>query len=216
MSKNYLIVGTDTGVGKTYVSCALLRAFAAAGKTVIGMKPVAAGCDRVGEKLISDDGRQLQAASNVPAAYTDINPYAFEPAIAPHIAAQQAGVEIQLPPILQAFKRLQTQADVLIVEGVGGFCVPLNDTEDTADLALALDIPLILVVGLRLGCLNHARLTLEAITRRNLALAGWVANHLDTDMQAQQENIVALQQRIHAPLIAQLALYDLHFSLAKL
>ena len=216
MNNAYHIVGTDTGVGKTFVSCALLRAFAAEGKRVVGMKPVAAGCERIGDQLISDDVRQLQAASNVQASIDDINPYAFEPPIAPHIAAQQAGVEIQLPRIVQVFNALQTQADVVIVEGVGGFFVPLNTIEDTTDLAVELDIPLILVVGLRLGCLNHALLTVEAIVCRGLNLVGWVANHLDADMLAQQDNIAALQQRIAAPLIAELGMGASHFPLAKL
>lgn len=220
MTKAYFITGTDTGVGKTYVSCALLRALAAEGKRVLGMKPVAAGCERVSDQLISDDVRQLQAASNVQASLDVINPYAFEPPIAPHIAAQQAGIEIQLSRIVQAFNTLQAQADVVIVEGVGGFCVPLNATEDTADLAVALDIPLILVVGLRLGCLNHALLSVEAIASRGLTLAGWVANHIDANMQSQQENITALQQRIAAPLVARLPVQpvagEVKFSLAKM
>lgn len=216
MSQAYFITGTDTGVGKTYVSCALLRAFAAEGKRVVGMKPIAAGCERIGDQLINDDVRQLQAASNVQAALADVNPYLFELPIAPHIAAEQAGVEIQLPRIVQAFNTLQTQADLVIVEGVGGFCVPLNAIEDTTDLAVELDIPVILVVGLRLGCLNHALLTVEAIVCRGLALAGWVANHLDADMLVQQDNIVALQQRIPAPLIAQMEMGASHFPLAKL
>jgi dethiobiotin synthetase len=220
MSKAYLIVGTDTGVGKTYVSCGLLRAFSAQGQRVVGMKPVAAGCERIDDTLVSDDVRQLQAASNVQAALADVNPYAFEPAIAPHIAAQQVEVKIRLPHIVQAFKKLQLSADVVIVEGVGGFCVPLNDAEDTADLAVALGVPLILVVGLRLGCLNHALLTAQAITQRGLTLAGWVANHMDADMVACRENVAALQRRIVAPLVAELspqsAADTVNFSLAKM
>jgi dethiobiotin synthetase len=220
MSKAFFITGTDTGVGKTYVSCGLLRAFAAQGQRVVGMKPVAAGCERVGDTLISADARQLQAASNVQVSMDEITKYAFEPAIAPHIAAKQTGVEIQLPSIVQAFKALQAQADVVIVEGVGGFCVPLNTVEDTADMAVALDIPLILVVGLRLGCLNHALLTAEAIAQRGLTLAGWVANHVEAGMEAQEENIIALRQRINAPLIAHLRLQPVaevvNFSLAKI
>ena len=150
----------------------------------------------------------------------EITQYAFEPAIAPHIAAAQAGVEIHLPTITQAFKALQSKADVVVVEGVGGFCVPLNASEDTADMAVALGLPVILVVGVRLGCLNHALLSAEAISRRGLTLAGWVANILDADMAAQEENILALQQRIQSPLIARLMPRETadidNFSLAKI
>ncbi|MFM9913404.1 MAG: dethiobiotin synthase [Methylophilaceae bacterium] len=220
MTRAYFITGTDTNVGKTYVSCGLLRTFAAEGRSVIGMKPIAAGCELVGELLVNDDVRQLQAASNIKAALTDINPYAFVPPIAPHIAAQQASVEIEFAPIVQAFKRLQQQAEVVIVEGVGGFCVPLNAHQDSADLAVALGLPVILVVALRLGCLNHALLTVQAIHQRGLTLAGWVANDIGDGMLAQAENISALQQRINAPLIAQLPAQitadSAYFSLAKI
>ena len=195
---NYFVTGTDTGVGKTLISCALLYAFAAQGKNVVGMKPVAAGCDADG---LNEDVKQLRAASNILASLGQINPYSFFHPIAPHIAARNAGVSINLGRILESYNELAAQAEVVIVEGAGGFQVPLNDTQDSADLTVALGLPVILVVGMRLGCLNHALLTLRAINDCGLKCAGWVANVLDPDMAALDENIHALQQRIKAPLL---------------
>ncbi len=205
MTQAYFITGTDTGVGKTFISCALLHAFAAQGQRVVGMKPVAAGCHQQHGKLVSEDVEQLQVASNVALPTDWINPYAFEPPIAPHIAAAQAGVEISIAEILQRFAQLQQHADTVIVEGVGGFCVPLNDHENTADLAAQLDLPVIMVVGLRLGCLNHALLTAQAIKNKGLRLAGWVANHINhnfnQEMDESAQNISGLQRRLDAPLL---------------
>ena len=144
---------------------------------------------------------QLRAASNVEVGPELTNPYGFLPAIAPHLAAQQAGIEIQLPRILDAYQKLAAQVDVVIVEGVGGLCVPLNAQQDSADMLKALGLPVILVVGIRLGCLNHALLTVEALNARDLSLAGWVANVIEGDMPQWEENIAALQQRIAAPLL---------------
>ena len=175
---SYFITGTDTGVGKTLVSCALLYGFAAQGKSVVGMKPVAAGC---GDDDQNEDVMQLRAASNVLASKGQINPYCFAQAVAPHLAAQFVGINISFGRILESFEELNAQADIVIVEGAGGFCVPLNASQDSADLAIQLGLPIILVVGMRLGCLNHALLTVEAIATRGLTLAGWVANALDAD-----------------------------------
>jgi dethiobiotin synthetase len=195
---NYFVTGTDTAVGKTLISCALLYAFAAQGKRIVGMKPVAAGCDADG---LNEDVNQLRAASNTLASLGQINPYSFFHPVAPHIAARNAGVSITLDRILESYNELAAQAEVVIVEGAGGFQVPLNDTQDSTDLAVALGLPVILVVGMRLGCLNHALLTLRAINDCGLICAGWVANVLDPDMAALDENIQALQQRIKAPLL---------------
>lgn len=195
---NYFITGTDTGVGKTLVSCALLHGFAAQGKSVVGMKPVAAGSADGGQH---EDVRQLRAASNVLASGGQINPYCFVQAVAPHLAARFVGIRINFARIVESFSELNAQADVVIVEGVGGFRVPLNDEQDSADLAEQLGLPVILVVGMRLGCLNHALLTAEAIAARGLTLAGWVANVPEAGMAMLDENIAALQQRIHAPLL---------------
>jgi dethiobiotin synthetase len=193
------ITGTDTGVGKTLVSCALLHALAGQGLCAVGMKPVASGCRHEGGQLISEDVELLQAAGSLRLPLRQVNPYAFEPPLAPHIAAAQAGVEVSLSEIAAAFEALTAQADVVVVEGVGGFRVPLNASEDTADLAVLLGLPVILVVGLRLGCINHTLLTAEAIARRGLNLAGWVANRIDPTMAMQAENLAAITERLPAP-----------------
>lgn len=195
---SYFVTGTDTGIGKTLVSCALLHAYAAQGKRVVGMKPVAAGCDDDGH---NEDVKQLRAASNILASYGQINPYSFYHPIAPHIAAKKVGVNIDFARILTSFRELTSQADVVIVEGIGGFKVPLNEKQDSAELAQQLELPVILVVGMRLGCLNHALLTADAIAASGLRLAGWVANVLDASMPALRDNIAALKQRLHAPLL---------------
>lgn len=195
---SYFITGTDTGVGKTRVSCALLHAFAAQGLRVAGFKPVAAGCD---EHDQNEDARRLRAASNLPLTYGQVNPYCLPRAIAPHLAARQCGVRIELARILTSFHELAGQADRVVVEGVGGFLVPLNETQTSADLARQLALPVILVVGLRLGCLNHALLTTAAVAAHGLECAGWVANVLDADMPAMQDNIAALRERVAAPLL---------------
>lgn len=197
MARGYFITGTDTGVGKTTVSCALLRAFAAQEKRVIGMKPVVAGS----ENGTWPDVEQLIAASNISAAREYVNPYAFDPPISPHIAAQQAGTEIDLAVIQHAYQALSNQADIVIVEGAGGFLVPVNQTQNGADLARTLNLPLILVVGMRLGCLNHALLTAQAIRIAGLPLAGWVANGIDPQMRVLEENIATLEQRLDSPLL---------------
>lgn len=195
---SYFVTGTDTGVGKTLVSCALLHAFAAQGKRVVGFKPVAAGCD---EDDHNDDANQLRAASTVRASYGQINPYCFPHPIAPHLSARHAGSRIDFSRIFASYDELAGQSDEVIVEGVGGFCVPLNEKQDSVDLTKQLDIPVILVVGMRLGCLNHALLTMRAIAEAQIECAGWVANVLDADMPALQENIDTLRERIQAPLL---------------
>ena len=195
---NFFVTGTDTGVGKTLISCALLHSFAARGQRVIGMKPVAAGREADGQ---NDDVVALQLAGNVEADVALINPFCFASPIAPHLAARQENVTIDLQRIIDSFAALRQLADVVIVEGAGGFIVPLNDTEDSADLAVRLGLPIILVVGMRLGCLNHALLTVQAIAARGLTLAGWVANCTEAEMAMREDNISALRQRIAAPLL---------------
>ena len=205
MTQGYFITGTDTGVGKTVVACALLHAFAARGLNAAGMKPVASGATLVDGALRNEDVEQLLAAANVAASRHIVNPYCFEPPIAPHIAAARAGVTIDLDHIVRCCAELAAQADVVIVEGIGGFSVPLGPGNDTAALAARLALPVLLVVGVRLGCLNHALLTAEAIAVRGLTLAGWVANHVDPDMAAAAENVRALEERLAAPLVARIA-----------
>ena len=185
-------------MGKTLVSCALLQAFAAQGKRVAGFKPVAAGCD---EDDHNEDAKMLRAASSMQLTYGQVNPYCFHHAIAPHLAARHSGVRIDFSRILTSYRELAGQADEVIVEGAGGFLVPLNERQTSADLAKELNQPVILVVGMRLGCLNHALLTVRAIADYQLECAGWVANVLDADMPALQENIEALRERIAAPLL---------------
>lgn len=199
MAQTIFVTGTDTGVGKTLVTCALLHAFAARGVRAVGMKPVAAGCDAAGD---NEDVTALMAAAGVAAPAALVNPYRFAPPIAPHVAAAAAGVELSLARIADAYAALTGLADLVIVEGVGGFCVPLSAREDTADLAARLGLPVILVVGLRLGCLNHALLTAQAIRARGLTLAGWVANAVDPTMAVADANVAALQDRLGAPLVA--------------
>ncbi len=199
MKSSYFITGTDTGVGKTLIASALVYQFAQSGLKSIGMKPVAAGCEMVDGKLISQDVATLIKASNVSAPLELINPYAFAGAYAPHIGAKKANIEITVTAIQSAFEALGKQADVVVVEGVGGFCVPLGDNLNTADLAATLNIPIILVVGMRLGCINHALLTVEAIEARGLHLAGWIANCIDPAMLMLDENMQSLKQLIKAP-----------------
>jgi dethiobiotin synthetase len=215
MKTAYFIAGTDTGVGKTLVSSALVHGYTQQGLKSAGMKPVAAGCESIDGRWLSEDVAQLKAASNIDAELSLVNPYAFAPAIAPHIAAEQAGVRIELTNIQSAYETLRQSADVVIVEGVGGFRVPLGSDWDTADLAQALALPVVLVVGMRLGCLSHALLTVEAIEKRGLSLAGWVANRIDPDMTAYAENLDALRQRIDALLLGEIpALPQADFRLA--
>jgi dethiobiotin synthetase len=200
----FFVTGTDTGVGKTLVTCALLRAFAARGRRVAGMKPVAAGAARHEGGLRNDDVEQMLAAGNTAAPRALVNPYCFEPPIAPHIAAAATGANISIAVILEKHAELMHYADLVVVEGAGGFCVPLGASEDMADLAQALDLPVLLVVGMRLGCLNHALLTAQAIRARGLRLAGWVANHIDPAQAQADANVEALAQRLQAPLIARI------------
>lgn len=197
MRHGVFITGTDTGVGKTTVACAMLHAYAAAGKTAVGMKPVAAGLDN-GR---SADVEALARASIVQAPRNLVNPYAFEPAIAPHIAAKLAGVEIDVEVIADAYAKLSRLAEVVVAEGAGGFLVPVNVRQTMADIAEKLGLPVVLVVGMRLGCLNHALLTRGAINARGLHCAGWVANCITSDMPLLDENVRALEQRLACPLL---------------
>ncbi len=195
MKQAFFITGTDTDVGKTYVACKLIEQYVAQGYKVIGMKPVAAGTEFVDGAWANVDVLKLEAVSNVKASRVLINPYSFKEAIAPHIAAKKAGVEIKISVIKNAFEELKRLADIVIVEGAGGFLVPLNDTENMADFAAALDIPIVLVVGMKLGCINHSLLTIEAIKARNLKLHGWVVNRIAPNMAFCEENIAAITQK---------------------
>ncbi|PWB57044.1 MAG: dethiobiotin synthase [Nitrosomonadales bacterium] len=199
--KGIFVTGTDTNVGKTLIACALLHAWRNAGKTVLGMKPVAAGCELQPEGLACADVAALRRASSAQAPAEWVNPYAFAPAVAPHAAAEEAGVSIDLERIREAFVALAGCAEMVVVEGAGGFRVPLNPRQDSADLARLLGLPVVLVVGMRLGCLNHALLTADAIRAQGLPLAGWVANRIDPGMACFESNLGALRQRLEAPLL---------------
>jgi dethiobiotin synthetase len=199
------VTGTDTGVGKTRVAAALCRGFAARGIRVAAMKPVASGCVLTPEGLRNEDAVALLGAMNVPARYSDVNPYAFGPAIAPHIAAREAGVDIEFAVLNRAYQRLRRQSQILIVEGAGGWLAPLDASRAFADLAVHWRMDVVLVVGMRLGCLNHALLTAESIERRGLRLRGWVANSIDPLFERAAENIATLQSRISAPCLGVLS-----------
>lgn len=200
--RGWFITGTDTGVGKTRISRLLLEALARAGLSAIGMKPVASDCRVTEAGLRSEDAEILRAASGVSVDYVDINPYALAPPCAPHIAARESGDEISLDKILESFQRLQHEVPWIVVEGIGGWMVPLGERLTMADVARAMHLPVILVVGLRLGCLSHALLTVSEIRRNRLPLAGWIANQIDPAMARVDENIAALKEKIEAPMLA--------------
>jgi dethiobiotin synthetase len=196
MSQAYFITGTDTEIGKTHATCALLATAAHQGLRSVALKPVAAGTDATGR---NDDVVRLTAASNVALPERTINPWLLKEPLSPHIAARHAGVEITAATIIETFHLADERADLLLVEGVGGLYAPLSDTLSQPELIRQLDIPVILVVGLRLGCLNHALLTAAAIELEGLRFAGWVGNRIDPVFQAPTENIQTLNERLKAP-----------------
>ena len=204
MAQAFFITGTDTDAGKTSVAAGLLCAAKQQGCSTLAMKPVASGCDMSAEGLRNSDALALIAQSTVPLPYTQINPYAFAPAIAPHIAAQEAGVELSVAGLYRAAQViLQEQADFIMIEGAGGWRVPISATEFLSDFAIALQLPVILVVGVKLGCINHALLTAQAIINDGLELAGWVANVVDPNCARLAENLATLQQLMPAPCLAE-------------
>jgi dethiobiotin synthetase len=200
MSRSYFIAGTDTGIGKTTVSCALLAAAKARGLTTLGLKPLAAGCEQTVEGLRNDDALALMAAMTETLSYAEVNPVALPAALSPHLAAEQAGRRLSIQQ-LAGFTRgaLMRRADFAVVEGAGGWRVPINSRELLSALPKELGLPVILVVGMRLGCLSHTILTAEAIARDSLRLAGWVANVMDPEMLALAENITTLKSMMSAP-----------------
>jgi dethiobiotin synthetase len=199
-ARGIFVTGTDTGVGKTFVACALLRALVAAGANAIGMKPVAAGLDAaIG---VNEDVCALDAAGNVDAPLADRNPYAFADPVAPHLAAAAAHVTIDVRNIAAAYARLALRADTIVVEGAGGALVPLDARRDMLDVADALRLPVLLVVGMRLGCVNHALLSTLAIRARGLVLAGWVANELPPGMARAEGNVDTIARRLGSRPIA--------------
>ncbi len=204
----YFITGTDTGVGKTWVTLALMKAMQNKGKVVVGMKPVACGCKETRDGLRNDDAvKILQQSSKRPSQtldYKTVNPYAFEQAVAPHIAAGLAGVKIDIEKIADDFYLLKESADCVLVEGIGGWCVPLGSEDMLADLVKRLDLQVILIIGLRLGCINHALSTVRAIQADEVNLCGWMTSQLDPDYAFLEETMMTLQARISAPLLGNL------------
>ncbi|MEG0860087.1 MAG: dethiobiotin synthase [Pseudomonas sp.] len=200
MSPAYFIAGTDTDVGKTTVAGGLLHAAQLAGLSTLGAKPVASGCTATAKGLRNDDALALIAQSSIKLPYEQVNPFAFEPAIAPHLAAREAGVVLSVQGLLEPMRQILNQgADFTLIEGAGGWRVPLSDQANLSDLAIALKLPVILVVGVRLGCINHALLSAEAIARDGLQLAGWVANIVDPRTSRLEENLASLAERLPAP-----------------
>jgi dethiobiotin synthetase len=201
--KGLFITGTDTGVGKTVIAVALTRALVAQGHRVAVMKPVASGSERTAEGLRNEDALALMAAANVPAPYDLVNPYCFEPAISPHIAAEDVGITVDTAIIRRNFDALAAAADLVIVEGAGGWLAPISPTASIKDIAAALGLPVVLVVGIRLGCINHARLTRLVIEELHGAkLAGWIANTIDPTMPRQKENLETLARHLGAAPLA--------------
>ena len=198
---SFFITGTDTNIGKTAITCSLIAKCIEEGFRAGGMKPVAAGCHIENGYMISDDVKKIIEVSNVDLNIKEINPYSFEPPIAPHISFKSNEIDINL--IKKYLRSFENKMDYLFIEGVGGYAVPLTKTFTTADLVENLDIPVILVVGMKLGCINHALLTVESILNKKQKLCGWVANRIDGDMQAYEENFSFLKEKIKAPCLGE-------------
>jgi len=203
MNRGYFITGTDTDCGKTEITLGLMQSLQSLGQSVNAMKPVASGAQMTADGLRNGDALRLQGQGSVAADYRLVNPYAFPPPIAPHIAARQAGQEMGVEPVRQCYQSLVGLVDWVLIEGVGGWYVPLGRQLMVSDLARSLGLPVILVVGMKLGCLNHALLTVESIRASGCELAGWVANRVDPGMLEEARNIESLQYRIRAPMLGQ-------------
>lgn len=215
MARGFFITGTDTDVGKTTIALGLMAAFKKTGMSVAAFKPVSAGCVQTENGLRNADALQLMQQASVEFPYEVINPYAFEPAIAPHIAAAEQKIDMNIDTIVQAYHKIAAEVDVVIVEGAGGWLVPINDNETMADVACALQLEITQVVGLKLGCLSHALLTTESISAHGLTQIGWITNQCANDMPYQKENIRSLQLRLsgdylgHIPFLGQLTPKDI-------
>jgi dethiobiotin synthetase len=204
MTRGFFITGTDTGAGKTYATCCLLHAFSARGLRALGMKPVASGSELQNGEFRNEDALLLQAASTIDVPYALINPYALREPTAPEIAARLDGATIALSAIQSAYAELAAQADIVLVEGVGGWLAPITEQIDQADIPRTLDLSVILVVGLKLGCLNHARLSVEAIRSRGFQLAGWLCSDVDPNLRFSEDYFAALERVMDAPLIGRI------------
>jgi dethiobiotin synthetase len=201
-ARGLFVTGTDTGIGKTVIACALVRAFVARGERVAVMKPVASGAARTPEGLRNEDALALMEAANLPLRYAQVNPYCFQPAISPHIAADDLNIVIDLDTIRASFEALKAGSDRVVVEGAGGWLAPIGRRQSMADLARALAVPVLMVVGLRLGCLNHAQLTRLGVEARDVPFAGWIANCLEPAMAREAENLATLEERLGEPPLA--------------
>lgn len=209
MAKNFFVAGTDTGVGKTFIACALMKAAEAEGLTTAAIKPVAAGCEDFDGELKNDDATALQQCMTKSLDYEVVNPVALPEAIAPHIAAEHSGKNITISRLTGYCRgTLMCAGQFNVVEGAGGWRVPVNNRETIADLVKELRLPVVLVVGMRLGCINHTLLTVEAILRDGLKIAGWVANCIDPDMPCLQENIDSIEKRLAFPLLGRVDLVE--------
>jgi dethiobiotin synthetase len=202
MARGLFVTGTDTGVGKTLIACALVRSLVAAGLRVAAMKPVASGAERTPQGLRNADALALAACANVPLEYRQVNPFCYEPAISPHIAAEDVKIPIDLGTILHVYRAMAARSDWVVVEGAGGWLAPLGERASMADLARTLGLPVLLVVGLKLGCLNQAQLTHRAILADGAAFAGWVASGVDAAMERTAENLATLALRLGEPALA--------------
>ena len=201
MQAGLFVTGTDTGVGKTTVALGLIDGLKWAGLRVAGMKPIATGCVRMGEGLKNADGLALLERASVPLPYASVNPYAFEPPLAPHLAAAAVDTGISLDVVHGVYRQLLQQVDCVVVEGIGGWRVPLHQQTFVSTLARYLSLPVLLVVGVRLGCINHALLTVEAIERDEVKMLGWVANQVDVDYSYVEATVSSLERFIEAPLL---------------
>ncbi|CAB1276987.1 dethiobiotin synthase [Candidatus Nitrosacidococcus tergens] len=201
MAKGFFITGTDTGIGKTWISVGLITHFKQKGYQVAGMKPVASGCIATPIGICNEDALQLKEHTNISLTYSQVNPYNLPLPIAPHLAAQNQNVNIDLKVIKNRFSEIATKVDVIVVEGVGGWIVPINQKQTMVDVAQSLKLPVILVVGMKLGCLNHALLTSESILKSGLSFAGWIANQVQSEMDWLEDNIQFLRERLPVPLL---------------
>jgi dethiobiotin synthetase len=208
MKAGFFITGTDTGCGKTEITLGLMRALQQRGERVQGMKPVASGAQPTAQGLRNEDALRIQAQGSSELPYDWINPFAYAPPIAPHLAARRANRPIEPESILDAFTRIAGHADRVVVEGVGGWQVPLNGAFTVADLALRLELPVILVVGLRLGCINHALLTATSIRQSGARLLGWVANQVEPGMAELKGNLETLHDRLQAPCLGEIPWFE--------
>jgi dethiobiotin synthetase len=204
MAKGIFITGTDTAIGKTTIALGLIAALQEKGLTVAAMKPVSAGCEQTENGLRNEDAVNLMQQASIDLPYEVVNPYAFEPAIAPHIVAEKTGTSIDIGLIKERYEEIAKRADFIVVEGAGGWLVPINENETMADVAKILSLDVITVVGIRLGCLNHALLTVNNIENYRCKHLGWIANLVSNDVECSAENIQALCQRIRAPMLAKI------------